>query len=967
MNKVEHSEHLVTGYAYTLIFVLLAAGILATGYFSYRHYERSYRTEVEHQLSAIAELKSGELIQWRKERLNDGANLFNIHAFTELVRNFVENPENAGARIELESWLSRYQVHNYDQIRLFDTSGKTLLSIPAGLPPVSPVIHENIPSILKTRQVFIQDFYRSVIDNLVYMAIMIPILDDQNNNQPLGIVWLRIDPEVYLYPLIQSWPTPSRTAETLLIRREGNEVVFLNELRFIKDAELILRRTLEDTLLPATRAALGYKGIAEGIDYRGVPVIADVRPIPDSPWFLVSKMDRAEIFEPIRERLWVLIVQVIVLLIAAGSALGFLYRHQSAVSYKKQLEAAEALRESEERHRLISSLTSDYIFRVDIGEDGSSTMSMVSGNFSSVTGRALDDAKTTDLWTKIIHPDDLGRLMMALRSLISNGGETELECRSFTSSGHQRWIHVLAQAIKSSDRDRTTSIIGAVKDITERKIAEERLIAIMKAVESTSDAIGISDAQGHHFYQNKALTDLFGYATAKELDAIGGGIAVVKDPEVAKEMFEKIMSGKSWTGELELVTKSGHVFPAYERADAITDNDGNLIGLVGIITDITDRKQAEEALSASEIRYRRLFEAAKDGILILDAETGMIVDVNPFLIELLGYSHKEFLGKSVWEVGFFKDVFHSKVNFVELQKAGYIRFEDLPLETAYGYKIDVEFISNVYEVGHKKVIQCNIRDITDRVRAEKEIRKLNDELEERVLQRTAQLDASNKELEAFSYSVSHDLRAPLRAIDGFSRIILEEYAGKLDAEGVRLINVVRNNTMQMDRLVTDLLDLSRTSRTDMQIKHVDMNALIKSVVSEVNAFEDQSEMVFSVSAVPDARGDFALLRQVWRNLLGNAVKYSKPKSHRRIEVGGYVEKSENIYFVKDNGVGFDPKYAHKLFGVFQRLHSSTEFEGTGIGLAIVQRIVLRHGGRVWAEGTLGEGATFYFALPGREG
>lgn len=822
------------------VFLFLTVTFLAVGWNVYRLQKERIKNHQHEMLTAVADNKVRQILFWRAERIEDAMTFVRNQAFSEEVLRFF-NGEGRATRTVINSLAAFFQGGCYLSITLVDKN----LNVRHAMGKQGEFYRRHaihlIEDAKKKRQPIFSDLHVLEGSDLIHLDLVAPLFTYGGKSPTFaGAILFRIDPSSFLFPLIESWPMPSGSAETLLVRREGEDVVFLNELRHQKKTTLRLRRSIREPELPAAMAARGVEGLVEGKDYRGVPVLAVIRKVPDTPWYLIAKIDREEIYAPVRQlTITVSLVIGLLVLLSALIALFFFYGElQKTKRQEEKLQAEIGLHET--RYRLIAENTADVVWVWDID---SRCFVYVSPSIFSLLGYTPEEIVGKEI-EKLVSPET--------------------------------YLHLT-----------------------------------------------------HHLEER--------------LKTFRNGNSVVKTS----------------TRRHDLLTKNGQPVPVETVSTIMTDEEGNPKEIVGVTRDITEQTKLQKALEEERDRALLYLQAAGVMLVALD-QRGKITLINSKGCEMLGYSEEELIGQDWFNLCIpeeerdkVKMVFEKLMDGEELP---YEYFENSIL-TKDGKRKIVAFHNVLLrnQEGTVTGVLFSGEDITERRTAEEALKRLNEELELRIAQRT-------EELEAFTYSVSHDLRAPLRAINGFAQALFEDCGEQLDEKGKGYLKRIQEGGTRMSQIIDALLNLSRISRGNLTLSEVNLAEIARSIMKEIMEQEPSRKVNFLCPPRLTAWADARLIQIALTNLLHNAWKFTSLKEEAVIEVGERKEGREKVFFVRDNGAGFDMRYVNKLFSPFQRLHKAVEFPGIGIGLATVQRIIARHGGWIRAESTLNEGATFYFTL-----
>ena len=874
-----------------LIFLALTAGIAGAGFAYYRMQRTHFVRETQVELTAIADLKVTQIANWRRDLLEDG-NLIMHDAFVaRAILDFRSQPSATTLRTDLQNWMRRLMQHyQYAEAFLVSPEGDVLLATADQDSSIGMISRSLLAGAGQQRQPRLSDLYRTPVTGAIRLSLGVPILPpDTAEGAPIALLLLRIDPQEFLYPLVESWPTPSPSAESKIVRADGDSVLFLNNLRYRPNTALSLRLPRSEREVIAVKAVGGFEGATEGVDYTHVPVVAAVRAVPDTPWYMIAKVNAAEIYAPLRRQAALIAGTIGALILAAAFGTGLAWRQQAAGFYRRQYEA-EVERQALSRHyEYLTKHANDIILLLD------GDLRIVEANDRAVEAYGFTREELLALTLRELRAPEASPQVDAVLQQLKTTDGLRFETLHRRKDGTLLPVEVSLRRIEIEGKVFLQEI---ARDITERKRAEQALRESQErlhlATEAAAIGVWVYDLARDKIAMTAQAHALFGLRPDEELtyafflEHLHPEDRARVDAAVARAAAE----GTDYREEYRYYLPDGslHWLLALGRAHRDEAEPDRPSRLFGVVMDTTERKRIEEEIRA------------------LNAE---------------------------------------------LEER--VRQRTSQLETAYE------------ELGaaNEELVTINDeleREILERKRVEDEVRRLNAGLQASV----TELRATNSELEAFCYSVSHDLRAPLRAIDGFSQALLEDYASKLDDDGRRYLDRVRAGADRMSRLIDDLLNLSRITRAELSPQTVDLSALARSVMTDLARVNDDRPVDVRIADGLTAEGDPRLLRLVLQNLLDNAWKYTSKRPNPVIEFGAVREDGQTAYYVRDNGAGFDMRYAGKLFSPFQRLHGAEEFPGTGIGLATVQRIIHRHGGRIWAESAEGQGATFYFTLrPGQ--
>jgi PAS domain S-box-containing protein len=940
-----------------VLFFILSAIATVLSLFYYRSLEKHLLNETMDQLSAIADLKVRQIIQWREERLSDGVYLSGNTAHVRQFSRFLNERNNRLLRSDLLGSLKSY-IENYDykNALFIDRDRNVKLFYPSQDTMIGDHLQGLLPGVISKGEVVLTDIHQTGKVSLIHLDLLVPLRGpDKDDSTVFGAVILRIDPAKVLFPILQSWPISSKTAEALLVQSEGNEVVYMNKLRHAEDAEIVLRKPVNEDKLPAAMAVQGVMETIDGVDYRGIPVLAAMKKIPETSWYLIAKVDREEIYASLNNRRGQVLIIVILFILTTGFLLGFLWWNQRVRFYRGKYEGELEHMALVKHFDYILKHANDIILLVDkdflIVEANDKAVETYQYERNELIGKNVNQLRSPHTYGQFRHDY---KILRDTENLTFETIHKRKDGTDFPIEISTRRVDIEGVPFYQS--------IG--RDITERKHAEEILREsedkFRKIFEESPFSMIMTGKDMGIIKANSAFCSMLGYA---EEDLIGMTFRNFTHPDhisnddvsllrlVAKDL-------PVYHTEKRYIRRDGTIIWGSTTVTLIRNKKGEFQFSLAMIEDISARKTARAELDRSFSLLKATLESTADGILVVDTN-GKIIQYNRKFAEMWHIPEEILkLKDDTAALNFVLDQLKDPNSFITKVKQLYSDPEAVTydlIELKDGSTFDR--YSQPQKIGGKTVGRVwSFRDITERKKAEAELIAAKERAEEGDRLKTA-----------FLHNVSHEIRTPMNAILGFSSLLNEP--GLTETDRKQFVDVIFQSGNQLLSIINDIVDLAsiESGQVKLNIKEINLNSELRKLSEQFGYKQKSLNITLSLKTpLPDRATnlmtDGTKLIQILANLINNAFKFT---NKGKISFGYSLKDDFLEFFVKDTGVGIQKEHQAKVFDRFYQVDSavSRQYSGTGLGLSICKAYVELIGGRIWLSSAPGEGSTFNFTIP----
>jgi len=940
-----------------VLFFILSASATVTGIIYYKSLQKHLLGDTLEQLSAIADLKVRQIIQWRQERLSDGGFLRSNSPHVRQFSQFLTEQNNRVLKNDLLRSLKSYtENYDYKNALFADSNFNVRLFYPEKDTVIGEHLQSILPVIMSSGEVIVTDIHQTGKVSYAHLDLLVPLKGPEHNDSTVfGILILRIDPEKILFPILQTWPSSSKTAEALLVYTESDDVVYLNKLRHEDNTEMSFRKPIIDDKLPAAMAVQGIMGTSDATDYRGIRVVAAMKKIPGTTWYLVAKIDREEVYESLNDSIGQVVIIIILFILMSGFFLGFLWWNQRVRFYRGKYEAELEHMALVKHFDYILKHANDIILLVDkdfvIVEANDKAIETYQYERSELIGKNVNQLRSLDIPESNRHD----------YKILGDSGHLTYETIHKRKDGTIFSIEISARKV---DIEGVPYYQSIGRDITERKRTEEILRdsedRFRKIFEESPFSMVMAGKDMGIIKTNSAFCSMLGYT---EEEIIGMTFRNFTHPDHISNDDVSMLRLVArdipvYHTEKRYIRSDGTVIWGSTTVTLIRNNKGEFQFSLAMVEDITARKTARAELDKSFSIIKATLESTADGILVVDTE-GKIVQYNHKFAEMWHIPQEVLrLNEDDAAISFVLDQLKNPEAFITKVRQLYSDREAVShdlIEFRDGRVFDR--YSQPQKIGGKAVGRVwSFRDITERKKAEADLIAAKEKAEE-----------SDRLKTAFLHNVSHEIRTPMNAILGFSSLLNEPDITENDRK--QFVDVIFQSGNQLLSIINDIVDLAgiESGQVKLNIREVYLNRELRKLSEQFSYKQKLLNITLSLKTpLPDRDAriltDSTKLVQILSNMINNAFKFT-----RKGKISfGYTRKDDFLeFFVKDTGEGIPTEHQSKVFDRFYQVDSaaSRQYSGTGLGLSICKAYIELLGGRIWLSSVPGEGSVFYFTIP----